>query len=387
MSTAKPMDDNDLHQAGERPDPFEDGMEGAPKPDEEREAQEQERRAQAFEADAPRLSAMMDRALEEMAARASGKSKPIATPWAAVNRSLGGGLWPGFHVLSGTTGSGKSQWALEVAFGAARAGHPVLYVGLELGEVDLVARLVGLRLSQKWSNLYLGEPGAEGVVEELRQVGNEAREELDRLPFHLEIGKANGWHAGMLRPRVEALRARYPEARGKPALVVIDYLQLVTAAESERVELRERIGRAAYEARMVARGGEGDPGAAVLALSSIARTNALALGSEAKAARGEEFKGADSFEGLGKGSAARLVGFGKESGEIEYSADSVMVLARKRFDEIAKRSEMVLAMAKVRARPEGFKEWITLSFDGGRFTEASEEPAASDDRKMGGVRA
>lgn len=356
-----------------------------PHPDDRAEAEARAARARDFDEAARPIGSLLGKAFDLMERRADGRAVPIPMPWPEVNRAMGGGLWPGFHVLSGTTGSGKSQWALQVAYSAAKAGHPVLYVGLELGHEDMVARLAGLALADEgnnappWSALYLGrnKPALEAAKAKAGL--------LESLPFRLEVGPPNGWWPGVLADRVAELCERHPEPDGRgsrPPLVVIDYLQIVGAEPDParpgytlRQDLRERIGRAAYAARQVAR----DHGAVVLALSSVSRENARMLGIERAAAAGRlTGKEAETWEGLGNGDPGRFVGLGKESGEIEFSADSVLVLANG--EKLEHRSEAYLAIAKLRARPSGddADRWRVLHFNGGWFV--PEDPASRDKR-------
>src|SRR5512146_2720472 len=123
---------------------------------------EADAQARALDKCAPSVGALIDGALALLRARASGAARPIPLPWGDLAEALGGGLWPGLHVLTGGTGTGKTQLALQAALVAATAGTPTLYVGLELGEPDLVARLLALRMAEidgaqapKWSDLYL----------------------------------------------------------------------------------------------------------------------------------------------------------------------------------------------------------------------------------------
>jgi hypothetical protein len=314
---------------------------------------------------APPVGAFAYDALDLMVNRANGKARPIATPWRGLNDAIGGGFWPGLHVLTGTTGAGKTQWALQVVLGAADAGVPVLYVGLELGHADLVARLLSLRLSDlasrsperaakvpRWSDLYLGTEAARSTL--LSLSASPVFHGLAALPIHLEIAKARGgWFAQMLVDRVEGLRALYPESSrgGRPVLVVLDYLQIVSQdPHADRAQdLRSRIGDAAYVGRMVAR--EFD--AAVLMLSSVSRENAKPLGEQADPP-------------LGEGDPGRLVGLAKESGDVEYACDSVLALGKRCYDDQAGHAEMALAVAKLRA---GGTSWVPLYFNGGRFWE------------------
>lgn len=304
------------------------------------------------------LHRFYEAATSQMLARAQGREQPLRLPWRVANEALGGGLWPGLHVLVGNTGSGKSQWALQVALNAVLAANtedtsngcnvPVFYLGLELGQTDLIARLLGLMARQRWSDLYLGRS------EESLHSALIAGVSLPTLPFYLEVASPMGWDYATLYDRVKAMRHLYPEG---PLLIVLDYLQLVAG---EGRDLRERIGRASYQARAAAR----DFDAAVLLLSSTARENYASLSG-------------DDDHGLGDGSTARFVGLGKEAGEIEYAADSVLVLATEPLKEEQHRPFMrrvFLAIAKVRAGRPG---WVPLDFDGSRFF-SSEEPSVQE---------
>lgn len=360
---------DELRAHGRVADPFA-GAVDAPNPDAEAQARaeverrlklEAERAERRAELEAARVGAFMPKALERLKARAEGRERPIPMPWPSVSAALAGGLWPGLYILVGNTGSGKSQFALQAVYEAAKNGTPVLYVGLELGKVDLVARLMGLAAGRKWSRLYLGN--GDEPERELAEVAKlEAVRALAELPFHLEVGPPMGWSYDALYARASAMRELYPETNGpgsRPFLVVLDFLQLVASPEGKSEELRERIGRAAYAGRAVAR----DLEAAVLLVSSTARENYGVL--EGREARGKDGKPVNGPK-LGEGNASRLVGLGKESGEVEYAADAVLVLAREAWNDGAPPPPHWLAVAKGRAVGPS---WVKLAFDGGRWSE------------------
>lgn len=296
-----------------------------------------------------------------VAARRNGIEAPIPTPWENVNRALGGGVWPGLHVLVGATGSGKSQLAMQLALHAAKtAGVPVLYLALELDAFGLFCRAVatlawgrvreedGRPASPQWSALYTGAA----------DVPPFAVAELEALPFRWLEAPPHGFGYDALAPAVEALRAEHNTAG--PVMLVVDFLQLVSSPDT-REELRERIGHASYACRAIAR----ELNAVVLALSSTARRPP-----------GDKVL---TVEGGDDGSYRRtalhdLVGLGKESGDVEFSADSVMVLCRETWPDgepppVGGR-RVHLAVAKLRA---GVPSWSVLTFNGTTFAVASED--------------
>jgi len=331
--------------------------------------------AERWEAHAPKLGSFLRESVKAMRARAEGKHKPIPLPHLPkVENALHGGLWPGCWVLVGNTGSGKSQFALQLSWEAAKQGAPVLYVGLELGKVDLTARMLGLASERNWSRLYRGENSSgEKSTSELEEVAADYGPQLAALPWHMEIAPPFGWSHEQLTAGVEGLCARYPveTRKGLPPLVVVDFLQLVTSPPNQPQEsLRERIGRVAYAARAAAR----EHGAVVLLVSSTARANyAILNGQPAKDEKGKPGKLP------WKEPAYLCVGLGKESGEVEYAADGVLVLVKESSADSSEAhsaaraqpsySEMHLAIAKQRA---GRSQWVNgLRFNGGRFFEAS----------------
>lgn len=303
----------------------------------------------------PRFGELTDGALTRLLARARKEEKPIPVPWERLRENLGGGLWPGMHVLVSGTGAGKTQFALQLALHAAEHGTPVAYVALELDKLQVVTRLLALRsTSLVWSKLYRGEASEENVFE-----AAQLAEGMADLPLYIEEGSPGRWPASNLEKLAKAMRTAHPEETpgAVPMLIVLDFLQLVGPNESnQRADLRERIGSAAYYARDIA----SKMNAAVLLVSSTARSNyGLAAGGGDKPTHELHDDGrASGTDGL--------VGLGKESGEIEYAADSLFVAIRRGEVECDKGGAIAFVTAKIRA---GVPHWTAFAFNGVRYKE------------------
>lgn len=276
------------------------------------------------------VSEDLDDLFTTVQARMNGLERPVQTPWSSVDALLGEGLWPGMYVLVGGTGSGKTQWAVQTAVRAAERGGRVLYLALELSRRDLAARVAGALTHTAWSDLLRGRLRPQDFDRAARM----ASEALRTMAFHTECAPPYGYSADTLAARAWTLR---------PSLVVLDYLQLCAGRAGE--DPRQAVGRVSYVARSIAR----DLGAVVIVLSSTARTNYA------------ELVNAPDRD------PADLVGLGKESGEIEYAADGVLVLAR----HADRPTGRVLVVAKNRHGPLGRTE---LDWTGTAFV----EPASNE---------
>jgi len=354
-------DDNELLQAGELPEDLEADCVPIETPPGEQEAAPLEDL---------RLGAFVGDCAARMQRRKAGEELPIHTPWKAVDTALRGGLWPGLAVLVGNAGTGKTQWALQLALHAARAEIPALYIGLELDKLGFAARLMALQYRKEnnvrlqWSDLYVGrdpEGGDPELLPTMDEVITATEGDLAALPLYLELGPPGGWSVSQLEERVEELRTDYPKERG-PVLVVLDFLQLVGDDPGTRAELRERIGQAAYAGRRIAR----EHDAAVLLVSSTART-------QYKLLDGTE-------EPLGDKDPRAYLGAGKESGEIEYAADVALTLCREKWTG-GTPPPVYLAVAKVRA---GVPSWVVMDFDGCVFGNDREPTEGEDNGDDGG---
>lgn len=346
----------------------------------------------------PTLAAFLP-ALEQERDGAAAGGVPLPREWARMRATLGGMspasvqnpnkgaaeiteaaehregkyLPAGLHVITGQTGGGKSALAMNLVHAALHAGHPVVYLSLELDGVELAARLLALDTGLSWWKLAqrraltkeMQAKRAEGIAKIT------ARAERVTL---LSPDRAADVH----RVREAAVAAW--QAHGKTPLVVVDYLQAVadlpTGDGEWRPSLREYIGAVSRDLRELSRVAEGADaptnaagerwqGCPVVTLSITARGN---VREGDRGVPGMNGKGPDE---LRHADLETLKALPKEAGAIEAYAVTAWVAALGERDVSGKRP-MTLRLAKFRGGQPG--QWIPFTFDGstGRL---EEEPA------------
>jgi replicative DNA helicase len=317
---------------------------------------------------------------------------PFPAEWRKIAAVSGSAkLSAGLHVVAGQTGSGKSQFAVALARGAALAGHPVVYLSLELSRAEVAARLVSLETSYLtdetgdgakrlpavwWSTLARGAKIGPNLEEAVQNAVSRLQDPLER--FYI-------WAPDPTAPATvtalgELVRDVAREHPGKAPLVVVDYLQapgfqLDQTPAAARLPIRERIGAISMGLRHISKEtDDGWPGCPVLVLSTTGRGNVA---------------GRDAVKGLDGGdpdlirtaSVEQLKAMPKEAGEIEAASVSVWILASRppnaRETDAGENdpqgrgaeTDMAIRLAKARLAPAG--PWVPLRMRGatGRITE------------------
>jgi replicative DNA helicase len=154
--------------------------------------------------------------------------RTIATPWTELDDMLAGGLHPGrSYVIGGRPGEGKSIALLNLAVNAAEHGHPGVIFSVEMGEVEVVSRIM-----------------AAGSHAEYRQI---TKRQLDDHN-HMKIAEYADTYGAMpltLVDRsditVDYIAAQCRTLKRRPEgldVIVVDYLQLLR--ESDSRQSRER---------------------------------------------------------------------------------------------------------------------------------------------------
>jgi len=204
------------------------------------------------------------------------------------------GLSPGLYLVAASTGTGKTALAGQIALHVAEHHGPVVFVSMELTDVDLAVRLVSVITNITKEQLVTGN-----LTTEQGNTVMAAIERLSRSRLHIVFG--SGYTSGDVR--AYALQVQAAEG-SKPALVVVDYVQLLRDVEGDG-RMRERnVSAAARGLKDVS----GELGVPVLALVQLNRN---------RAARSDK-----------RPQLADL----RESGDLENTADSVLGLYREEMD-------------------------------------------------------
>ena len=201
---------------------------------------------------------------------------------------------------AGRPGMGKTALALSYAIGAAKNGHGVLYVSLEMSGAELAARIAS-------DMCFDGDVGVPfhairdwELTHSQRHAIMMARQEIGNLPFEvIDVGSLTVGRLNMLVRR----HARRMEANGhKLELVIVDYLQLLSPDSK---------GRSNYEAvSEISR-----------SLKAMAKDNGIAIFALAQLSREVEKRA---------GARPQLSDL-RDSGQIEQDADAVLFLLRPEY--------------------------------------------------------
>jgi len=202
-----------------------------------------------------------------------------------------GELQPGIHLLAAEPGAGKTTFALQVAIKAVETGYPALFISYEESLQTLALKAVCQRLNLNGGNFILKNyREGKGNIEELKQAQRGIN--LNKL-FFLE---------GNSRLRVSTVKAKalqiMAKYRAEKILIVVDYLQrwsaIQTPEDENRREYRHIVGDLVSELRE---------------LANRLNSPVLIISSQNRQQQG----------------SPSLTSF-KESGDIEYSADTAIFL-------------------------------------------------------------
>lgn len=200
----------------------------------------------------------------------------------------------------GRPGMGKTAAALSYSLGAAENGHGVLFISLEMGAKELVARMAADISFDGQSGAAYGDINSRNPSRRAIQAIYDARRHIETLPF--QIVDKGALTLSQLERLVKRWKRRMA-ARGQSLdLVVVDYLQLLRG--DRRDESRyDLVSEASRRLKAMAK----DYDVAVFALAQLSR-----------AVETREDK-------------RPMLSDLKESGQLEQDADAVVLFYREAY--------------------------------------------------------
>ncbi|OPC34604.1 replicative DNA helicase [Elizabethkingia miricola] len=137
----------------------------------------------------------------------------VASKFPAIQKKTNGWRNGTFNILAARPGMGKTAFALDDAFAAARRGEPVAFVSLEMGALELHQRMVSNELEIPYDALDKRNLN-ENQISMMYQTRT-----FDKLPFYIVDNTSD---MNKIFAKIRLLK----KEKGIK-LVVIDYLQLI----------------------------------------------------------------------------------------------------------------------------------------------------------------
>lgn len=230
--------------------------------------------------------------------------KLMSTGFDQLDNLLGGGLYDAFYVIGASPGAGKTTFVIQVADYIASKGGHILYVSLEVSELEIAARSISRRtheyckssgksakLAKSTLQILIGANCNDFTPEECEIIYN-AEEDYQKYGDNFII------HQGDDETKIAAIETaikEYKEYTGNVPVVVVDYLQILDPDDG-RMNEKQNMDNAVKKLKRISR----ELKTPVIAISSLNRESY----SNPKA-------GMEAF---------------KESGRIESSCDVLMIL-------------------------------------------------------------
>ena len=156
--------------------------------------------------------------------KADPESAYCKTGYGGLDKILGGGMFKaGLYIVGARPGMGKTTLGIGIAENIASRGKPVLFVSLEMGAVQIMAKRLARKTRLSYTRLMTG--GYDGAELNLIQTANK---QLSSVPFYLS-------DKSLCRiADIESMAHSIKDL----ACIVIDYFGLLTADEGQGVRSR-----------------------------------------------------------------------------------------------------------------------------------------------------
>jgi replicative DNA helicase len=244
------------------------------------------------------------------------------------------GLNQGLYILAGGPGVGKTTFSLQVGVEVCRQGFPVFYVTYENSPESLILKAVCARADVTPRDIERGV----GHADQLGRFRLAASELQVALALLVIIEGTVSLRMGDIRAKI--LKVLH-ESGSTTCLVVVDYLQRAAMAQGY-TEMRHNVSSLVTHLRD---------------LANYLRSPVLALSSQNRAS-GYNSRDLESL---------------KESGELEYTGDTVLFLNKDDRGAIPPARSIELTVKKQRFGPEEEKVPLIFRPDIGVFREEASQ--------------
>lgn len=250
----------------------------------------------------------------------TGKTKGLDTGFPVLNAILGG-LKPGrLYVVGAEPGTGKSALVKDIATACLKRGERVAMFNLEMSRMETVQRFVAAE-----KRLDLKRMEEDDLTTDEYQLMYQARAAYEAAPLYID-------DSGSLTPLELRTKAQREHMVEPLKLIIVDYIQRMSVPGKEGNRVQE-VGYISRSLKALAM----SLNIPVIAISSFSRAP-----SQRKKAAGHKFD-EPQLSDL------------RESGDIEFDADTVMLMWRADPDADKKEPGRVnIKIAKQRNGPTGF---------------------------------
>lgn len=163
-------------------------------------------------------------------------NRPIPTGFTGFDTCIGGGLLPRFYVIGAVTTIGKTTLVLQMADSVAKSGNDVLIFSLEMAKEDIIARSISRHtyeictrerlntgLAKTEFGILMGARYKEYTQEEKDLIADAYREYAKYAEEHISI-----YEGKRTSDEIRQIVQKYIEVTGRVPVVIVDYLQILT---------------------------------------------------------------------------------------------------------------------------------------------------------------
>lgn len=249
----------------------------------------------------------------------------LPTGFRQLDYWLSGGFHPELYVLGAGTSMGKTTFSLQLADNVAKAGTDILYFSLEVSKRELLCRTLARMVGETHPDLKISYGDIlrnfAGISQKSQtEIGKAIEEYKETIAPNLFIFDAFTSNEKMTTSFINDTIANHCNEYGKHPFVVVDYLQYL-GHDDVRLTEKERN----KENAMILKKASMRYDTPMLVLSSINRTS---------------YFGTIGVEAL------------KESGDIEYSADVILLMQYSSLADCTDKNEANKLLASEKAKEE-----------------------------------